>query len=127
MVSPSSRRRAVKSCVEEGLSNAAQACRAIDLARSSFYRPCSVSLRRRRVRREVLKLSEKHPRYGYRRITALLRRAGLIINPKRVQRLRRMEGVQVWKKQKRMRRVGLSTVERLRATKARQVWSSRFR
>jgi len=34
----------------------------------------------------VLKLSEKHPRYGYRRITALLRRAGLIINPKRVQR-----------------------------------------
>jgi transposase InsO family protein len=74
----------------------------------------------------VLKLSEKHPRYGYRRITALLRRAGLNINPKRVQRLRRMEGVQVWKKQKRMRRVGLSTVERLRATKARQVWSSRF-
>ena len=57
-------------------------------------------------RRQVLKLSEKHPRYGYRRITALLRRAGLIINPKRVQRLRRMEGVQVWKKQKRMRRVG---------------------
>ena len=110
MVSPSSRRRAVKSCVEEGLSNAAQACRAIDLARSSFYRPCSVSLRRRRVRREVLKL----------------RRAGLIINPERVQRLRRMEGVQVWKKQKRMRRVGLSTVERLRATKARQVWSWDF-
>jgi putative transposase len=124
MVSPSSRRRAVKSCVEEGLSSAAQACRAIALARSSYYRPCSVSLRRRRVRREVLKLSEKHPRYGYRRITALLRRAGLIINPKRVQRLRRMEGVQVCKKQRRMRRVGLSAVERLRATKARQVWSS---
>jgi putative transposase len=126
MVSPSSRRRAVKSCVEEGLSSAAQACRAIDLARSSYYRPCSVSLRRRRVRRQVLKLSEKHPRYGYRRITALLRRAGLIINPKRVQRLRRMEGVQVCKKQRRMRRVGLSAVERLRATKARQVWSWDF-
>jgi putative transposase len=122
MVSPSSRRRAVKSAVEEGLSSAAQACRAIDLARSSFYRPCSMSLTRRRVQKQVLKLSAKHPRYGYRRITALLRRDGLSVNPKRVQRLRRMEGMQV----RRMRRLGLSTVERLTATKARQVWSWDF-
>jgi len=122
MVSPSSRRRAVKSCVEEGLSSALQACRAIDLARSSFYRPCSVSLTRWRAQRKVLKLSAKHPRYGYRRITALLRRDGLTINPKRVQRLRRMEGMQVRQKQRRMRRLGLSTAERLRASKPRQVW-----
>ena len=112
--------------MEEGLSSAAQACRAIDLARSSFYRPCAVSLRRRRLHQEVLKLSEEHPRYGYRRITALLRRAGLTINPKRVQRLRRMEGVQVRQKQRRMRRLGPQESNRLRATKARQVWSWDF-
>ena len=126
MVSPSSRRRAVKSAVEEGLSSAAQACRAIDLARSSFYRPCTVSLTRRRVQRQVLKLSEKHPRYGYRRITALLRRDGVVINAKRVQRLRRREGMQVRQRQRRMRRLGLQQSERLRATKARQVWSWDF-
>ena len=76
MVSPSSRRRAVKIAVEEGLGSALQACRAIDLARSSFYRPSAISLKRRSVQQAVLTLSEEHPRYGYRRITALLRRCG---------------------------------------------------
>ena len=126
MVSPSSRRRAVKSVVEEGLGSAAQACRALELARSSFYRPGLVSVTRRRVSRAVLKLSEQHPRYGYRRITALLRRDGLSINAKRVQRLRRMEGMQVRERQKRMRRLGLQETNRLRASKPRQVWSWDF-
>jgi len=126
MVSPSSRRRAVKLVVEEGMGSAVQACRAIDLARSSYYRPCAVSQARRRVHREVLKLSEEHPRYGYRRITALLRRGGLRINPKRVQRLRRLEGVQVRQRQKRMRRLGPQKANRLRAIKPRQVWSWDF-
>lgn len=75
---------------------------------------------------QVLKLGEEKPRYGYRRITALLRRDGLVINPKRVQRLRRMEGAQVQEKQKRMRRVGPQQSERLRATRPRQVWSWDF-
>ena len=126
MVSPSSRRRAVKIAVEEGLGSAARACRAIDLARSSFYRPCRHSLTSRRVHRQVLKLSQAHPRYGYRRITALLRRDGLTINPKRVQRLRRLEGMQVRKRQRRMRRLGPQQSERLRATGPRQVWSWDF-
>lgn len=126
MVSPSSRRRAVKLVVEEGLGSAVQACRAIGLARSSYYRPSLVSLESRRVRKEVLELSEKHPRYGYRRITALLRRDGFSVNAKRVQRLRREEGIQVRKRQRRMRRVGPQQNERLRATKPRQVWSWDF-
>lgn len=126
MVSPSSRRRAVKSAVEEGLSSAVRACRALSLARSSFYRPCQRSLARRQMHRHVLKLSEKHPRYGYRRITALLRREGIVVNAKRVQRLRRLEGMQVRKRQRRMRRLGPQQSERLRASKPRQVWSWDF-
>lgn len=126
MVSPSAKRRAVKSSVEEGVSRTSAACRALCLARSSYYRPCSLSLTRGRLDKEVLKLSEKHPRYGYRRITALLRRGGLRINSKRVQRVRRMEGVQVREKQRRMGRVGPQEGNRLRATKPRQVWSWDF-
>jgi transposase InsO family protein len=126
MVSPSSRRRAVKRVVEEGLGSAVQACRAVGLARSSYYRPSALSPTGRGTHREVLKLSEEHPRYGYRRITALLRRSGLTINPKRVQRLRRMEGVQVRQKQKRMRRLGPQEANRLRAIRPRQVWSWDF-
>ena len=73
------------------------------------------------MRKEVLEWSEKHPRYGYRRMTALLRREGFEVNAKRVQRLRRAEGLQVHKKQRRMRRVGAGTAERQRAAGPRQV------
>ena len=80
MVSPSTKRRAVKLSVERGLARAASACRALGLARSSFYRSGRESVEKRRVRKEVVELSGKHPRYGYRRITALLRREGFEVN-----------------------------------------------
>ena len=126
MVSPSSRRRAVKNCVEEGVGLAAEACRALQLAQSSYYRTSCPSQRSRRTRRQIVALSEKHPRYGYRRITALLRREGEAINAKRVQRVRRQEGLQVSKRQRRSRRLGISTSERQRAARANDVWSWDF-
>jgi putative transposase len=126
MVSPSSKRRAIKCSVEEGWGKTAPACRAVGLNRSSFYRVSQVSLTSRRVHKAVLKLSEKHPRYGYRRITVLLQRGGWLINAKRVQRVRRLEGLQVRRKQRRMRRVGPQQRERLRALGPRQVWSWDF-
>lgn len=78
------------------------------------------------MQREIKALSQKHPRYGYRRITALLRREGHEVNAKRVQRVRRVEGLQVNKKQRRMRRVGESTAQRQRATHRGHVWSWDF-
>ena len=67
MVSPSTKRRAVKASIEEGLGSAAVTCRAPRLARSSFYRSGRQSVESQRVRREILELSRNHPRYGYRR------------------------------------------------------------
>ena len=87
VVSPSARRRAVKMSVEEGLAKVAAACRARELSRSSYYRSGRSSLESRRIRKEVLELSAKHPRYGYRRITALMRREGFEVNVKRVRRI----------------------------------------
>jgi putative transposase len=126
MVSASTKRRVVKLSVERGLGRAASACRALGLARSSFYRSGRESLEKCRVRKEVVELSARHPRYGYRRITALLRREGFEVNAKRVARIRREEGFKVSKRQRRMRRLGLSTAERQRAQRARQVWSWDF-
>jgi putative transposase len=40
-------------------------------------------------------LSKNHPRYGYRRIHALLVREGWRVNRKRVQRIWRAEGLKV--------------------------------
>ena len=101
--------------VEEGIGKVAAACRALGLSRSSYYRSGQSSLESRRIRKEVLELSAKHPRYGYRRITALMRREGFEINVKRVARIRREEGIKVSKKQRRMKRLGISTAQRQQA------------
>jgi putative transposase len=71
------------------------------------------------MKQRIIELSEAHPRYGYRRIGALLRREGQRVSTKCVQRIRRQEGLQVRKP----RRVGISTATRQRAQRANQVWS----
>ena len=119
MVSPSAKRRAVKMSQEEGWSTGTAACRALGLARSSYYGVGRASVEIRRVRKEVLELSAKYPRYGYRRITALLRRESFEVNAKRIACIRREEGLKVSKKQRRMKRLGVSTAERLKAERPR--------
>jgi putative transposase len=56
------------------------------------------------VIKELLELHVKHPRYGYRRITILLRQNDWLINFKRVYRLWRQEGLKVPRKQHKKRR-----------------------
>lgn len=78
------------------------------------------------LRRAIVELSGNKPRYGYRRITVLLRRANLKVNAKRVQRVRRQEGFKVSKRQRKMRRVGESTGLGQKAEHANHVWSWDF-
>src|SRR5580704_676127 len=123
MVSPSSKRRAIKLAIEMGAGTTAQAYRALGLARSSYYRQSVQSEESRQRHGEIVQLSQDHPRYGYRRVTAVLRRQGHEINAKRVQRVRRKEGLQVSRRQRKLRRLGVSTAERQRARQANDVWS----
>jgi putative transposase len=109
--------------MEEGMSNAARACRALGLARSSFYLVSCKRPSSQKPNQKIVALSEEHPRYGYRRITALLRRKGRKVNPKRVQRVRREAGLQVSKRQRRTRRVGPTNGKRLRPQRRNEVWS----
>lgn len=72
-------------------------------------------------------LAAKHPRYGYRRIAALLRRDGWSVNLKRVHRLWREAGLQVPQKQRKRRRIeDQGDAGRLAATSANHVWSYDF-
>ncbi|MEP6671432.1 MAG: IS3 family transposase [Chthoniobacter sp.] len=77
---------------------------------------------------ELRRISAAHPRAGYRRATALLRRAGLEINAKRVQRLWRQEGLKVPRRQRKRQRLGNSAAgtQQLRAERVNQVWSYDF-
>jgi len=54
----------------------------------------------------MLELVRQHPRFGYRRIWALLRREGWRVNRKRVWRLWRQQGLKVPRRQRKKRRLG---------------------
>jgi transposase InsO family protein len=76
----------------------------------------------------MLELIRQHPRYGYRRIAALLREEGWVVNRKRVYRLWRQEGLKVPRKQRKRRRLGSSAngLVRRRAEHADHVWCYDF-
>ena len=61
--------------------------------------------RDRRLAERMVELSRENPRYGYRRVWALLRREGWLVNKKRVHRLWREEGLKVPEKQHKRQRL----------------------
>jgi transposase InsO family protein len=69
------------------------ACRLVEQPRSTQRYEARIDYEERRIRRRLHELARKHPGSGYRRVTRLLRREGWLINKKRVQRLRREEGL----------------------------------
>ena len=74
----------------------------------------------------MIALSWHHPRYGYRRIRALLAREGWQVSRKQVQRIRRREGLKVRAKPKKIPRRGISTGLPTQATHRHQVWTWDF-
>ena len=128
MVGPARKREAVRHV--EGVLEVSErrACRTTRQPRSTQrYRG------RKRGRDAVLaaelrRISAAHPRAGYRMATALLRRAGMEINAKRVQRLWRQEGLRVPRRQRKRQRLGSSEsgTQRLRAERVNHVWSYDF-
>ncbi len=78
--------------------------------------------------RAIIALATKYGRYGYRRITALLRGAGWQVGKDRVQRIWRREGLKVPQKQRRRARLWLTdgSCVRLRPQRANHVWSYDF-
>ncbi len=82
----------------------------------------------RRLVARIHALVREHPRYGYRRIWALLRAEGWEVNRKRVYRLWRQEGLKAPQKQRKKRRLGTSEngCSRKRAERPNQVWAWDF-
>jgi transposase InsO family protein len=80
------------------------------------------------LRQQVVALACDYGRYGYRRITALLRNEGRQVNHKRVARIWRQEGLKVPQRQPRRRRLWLNdgSCLRLRPEHRNHVWSYDF-
>ena len=77
---------------------------------------------------DIIALAQEYGRYGYRRITALLREAGWAVNVKRVERIWRREGLKVPAKQPKKGRLWLGdgSCIRLRPERPNHVWAYDF-
>ncbi len=126
MVSPSKKRRAIKFLFESGRCSISFGCSALSLARSSYYYIPRRSFFEINLIENMMLLARRFPRYGYRRMTALLRREGWHVNRKRIQRLMRIEGLRVMSKPKKRKRLGVSTSERRYAERTDHVWTWDF-
>lgn len=101
------------------------ACRVIGLARSTQRsRPCQAT--RIELTNKIYHLSHRYPRFGYRKIHALLVTAGHPVSRETVRLIRKREGLQVRKKQPKKRLLGQSTTALKQAQYPNHVWSYDF-
>ena len=105
-----------------------RACKVLEQPRSTQRRGQKVKPDEDLLREAIVKLACEYGRYGYRRITALLKNDGWRVNHKRVERIWREEGLKVPKRQPKRKRLWLndgSTV-RLKPMHKNHVWSYDF-
>jgi putative transposase len=124
-VSPERRRRAVSHLQSRFRVSERRACRCARQYRSSQRYQRRLQGDEALLRERLRLLARRHPRYGYRRIHALLRREGWACNRKRVQRLWRDEGLRLPPKARRRRR-GRRMPGHVTAARPNQVWALDF-
>jgi transposase InsO family protein len=117
----------VQVCERLGVSER-RACWVLGQARSTQRHRRRVPFDEARLVARIVELAREYGRYGYRRITALLRREGWRVNAKRVQRIWRQEGLKVPSKQPKRGRLWLGdgSCVRRRAEHRNHVWSYDF-
>jgi len=105
-----------------------RACTVLGQARKTQRRIPYAKDEEVRLVERIIALATQYGRYGYRRITALLRQEGWQVNHKRVERIWRKEGLKVPKKQPKRRRLWLNdgSCIRLRPQFKDHVWSYDF-
>jgi putative transposase len=106
-----------------------RACRLVDQSRSTQrLEPPPVRPVDEQLRWRLREIAREHTRWGYRRATVQLRREGVEINHKRVQRLWRQEGLRVPQKARKRRRGPSTDIEGARqwAQHPREVWAIDF-
>jgi putative transposase len=126
-LSPARRRACVEHVVAELGVPERWACRVLGQHRSTQRRPPSRPDEAALIA-DVVALAGRYGRYGYRRVTALLREAGWAVNRKRVERIWRQEGLKVPAKQPKKGRLWLhdGSCVRLRPAHPNHVWSYDF-
>jgi len=105
-----------------------RACRVLGQPRSTQRRTLVVRNDEDALTRAIVELASEYGRYGYRRITALLRHQAWHVNHKRVERIWRREGLKVPQNQPKRGRLWLNdgSCVRRRPQHRHHVWSYDF-
>jgi transposase InsO family protein len=105
-----------------------RACEVLGQCRSTQRRAPAVPDDAPRLVARMVELACEYGRYGYRRVTGLLRAEGFAVNHKRVERLWRREGLEVPQRQPERGRLWLNdgSCVRLRPERKDHVWSYDF-
>ncbi len=105
-----------------------RACRVLGQHRSTQRKAPKIREDEVALTADIIELATQYGRYGYRRITAMLHRAGWVVNHKRVERIWRREGLKVPQKQPKRGRLWLNdgSCVRLRPEHPNHVWSYDF-
>lgn len=127
-MSPERRRHCVSAVGERLGVSERRACRTLQQHRSVQRRVMKVKSDEAALTLAIIELAKKYGRYGYRRITALLKRQGWHVNSKRVQRIWRQEGLKVPARQLKRGRLWLNdgSCLRLRPEHKNHVWAYDF-
>ncbi|MGA9570798.1 MAG: IS3 family transposase [Candidatus Acidiferrales bacterium] len=128
LLSPERRRCAVEQAREKYEVSERHACRLLGQWRRTQRYAAIQKIDEEALTEAIIALASEYGRYGYRRITALLQRAGWQVGRDRVQRIWRREGLKVPQKQRPRRRLWLNdgSCVRLRPERANHVWSYDF-
>jgi len=105
-----------------------RACRVLGQSRTSQRYQAITAADEGPLTAAIIRLASQYGRYGYRRITALLRAEGWSVNHKRVERIWRREGLKVPQKQPKRGRLWLNdgSCVRLRPSWRHHVWAYDF-
>lgn len=125
MVSLPERRRAVTYLKSTYAVSERKACQVMSIHRSSYRHQGSGQVVDA-VTAEVVRLSDRYPYWGYRKIYDLIDRDRFPVGRERVRLIRRREGLQVRQKRRKKRVLGQSTQWVHRAAHPDHVWSYDF-
>ncbi len=125
MVSLAERRRAAEHLERTFAVSERRSCKVVEIARSTKRRPSGRTDELELVA-AIHRLSERFPRFGYRKIFDRLRQEGWRVGRERVRLLRRQEGLRVPRKGPKRRRCGTSTTGAVKALSPNHVWSYDF-
>ena len=128
MIAPDRKRQAVREAVEAFDVSERRACQVIGQPRPTQRYDKQIPEDEVLLRQRIIELVIQYGRYGYRRVTALLRNEGCIVNHKSMQHIWREEGLKVPQKQPKRGRLWLNdgSFVRLRQLFPKLVWSYDF-